>query len=99
MKKSAAKKAVKKAAKKVGFQYKADPGSYVFLAGSFNQWNPQAHPLGETSVSGLFKTQIVLPPGKHEYKFVVNGEWQVDPNCTDFAPNDLGTPNSVISVE
>jgi len=98
MKKSTGKVAAKKTAKKIGFQFKANPGSDVFLAGSFNQWNPQEHQLRAKPDSGHYKTQIVLPPGKHEYKFVVNGEWHVDPNCTECVANDLGTPNSVICV-
>jgi hypothetical protein len=48
--------------------------------------------------SGHCKTTLVLPPGRHEYKFVVNGEWCVDANCAECVPNDQGSLNSVVTV-
>ena len=37
-------------------------------------------------------------PGQHEYKFLVNNEWRLDPKCPDWIPNDIGTLNSVVRV-
>ena len=48
--------------------------------------------------SGLFKAVCMLAPGTYEYKFVINGEWTVDPNNPNFVVNDLGTLNSVVEV-
>lgn len=50
----------------------------VTVAGSFNGWNSEALPLTETS-PGIFERYVPLPPGTHEYKFVVDGEWTLDP--------------------
>lgn len=84
--------------KKVSFQMKAEPGSAVFVAGTFNQWDPTQYRLRDKPDSGEFKIKLTVPPGRLEYKFVVNGVWCVDPNCSDWAPNNQGSLNSVISV-
>ena len=41
---------------------------------------------------------VTLNLGEHEYKFVVNGEWTVDPANPNFLVNALGTLNSVVQV-
>ncbi len=84
--------------KRITFQVSAEPGSDVFVAGSFNNWNPTQFRMRDNPGSGHCKTTLVLPPGRHEYKFVVNGEWRVDPNSAEWTPNDQGTMNSVVSV-
>jgi 1,4-alpha-glucan branching enzyme len=84
--------------KKVSFQLTVEPGSEVFVAGSFNDWNPTQYRMSDNPGSGHCKATLVLPPGRHEYKFVVNGEWRLDPNCAESVPNDCGALNSVISV-
>jgi 1,4-alpha-glucan branching enzyme len=84
--------------RKVSFQVTAEPGSEVFVAGTFNNWDPRQHRMKDNPGSGHCKTTLVLPPGRHEYKFVVNGEWRVDPDCPEWAPNDQGSLNSVITV-
>lgn len=88
----------KTAGKKINFQVKAEPGSEVFVAGSFNDWNPTQYRMNDNLDSGLCKTVLVLPLGRHEYKFIVNGEWCADANCAEWAPNDQGSLNSVIVV-
>jgi 1,4-alpha-glucan branching enzyme len=93
MKKDAGRKS-----KKTGFQLVTEPGSEVFVAGSFNNWNPTQYRLRDNPDSGIYKISLALPPGRHEYKFVVNGEWRLDPNCPDWLPNSMGTINSVVSV-
>jgi 1,4-alpha-glucan branching enzyme len=70
----------------------------VFVAGTFNNWNPRQHQLHDNPNSGVFKTTLMLPPGRHEYKFVVDGEWHVDPNCPNWALNSHGTLNSIVSA-
>jgi len=84
--------------KKVGFQLTAEPGGEVFVAGTFNNWDPKQCRMSDNPGRGHCKTTLVLAPGRHEYKFIVNGEWRVDPNCAESAPNDQGTLNSVITV-
>jgi 1,4-alpha-glucan branching enzyme len=82
--------------KRVRFQIKADEGSEVYVAGTFNGWNPRKKKL--KLKDGSYSTSIMLDPGKHEYKFIVNETWCVDPECPEWAPNGLGSLNSVKSV-
>jgi len=89
----------KSVGKKVHFELAAKPGSEVFVAGSFNDWDPKRYPMTmDIPQIGLFKVDLRLPEGRHEYKFVVNGEWRTDPNCPDWVLNQHGTANSVITV-
>lgn len=92
------KKTSGKTGRKIDFQVTTEPGSEVFVAGSFNNWNPTQYRMRDNPGSGHCKTTLVLPAGRHEYKFVVNGEWCADPDCAESAPNDQGSLNSVILV-
>ena len=84
--------------RKVEFQLTAEPGCKVFVAGSFNNWDAAQFPMLDNPDSGRFKAKLDLPPGRHEYKFVVNGEWRLDPNCADRVTNGKGSLNSVVAV-
>ena len=95
--------AVARADKPVGrsviFSFRADSDAEVFLAGTFNGWDPSAHPLKPTAPDNeLHQATLALAPGRHEYKFVVNGTWQADPQCPTWVVNPFGSLNSVIEV-
>ena len=47
---------------------------------------------------GLWETSLALPPGRYEYKFVVDGQWRPDPNAHENVFNAHGTLNSVVEV-
>jgi 1,4-alpha-glucan branching enzyme len=93
-------KATKKNPKliKTGFGLLAPQARSVFLAGSFNQWNPSSHPLKKDR-QGIWKISLPLNPGRYEYRFFVDGEWQNDPDCSSFIENPFGTVNCVKIVE
>jgi len=80
------------------FQVRADPGSKVTVAGSFNGWDPTARPLSDKNGDGVFGAFLMLPPGRYEYKFVINGVWCVDPECAEWVTNDYGSLNSVLTM-
>ena len=84
--------------RRVEFVTEAEPGSRVSVAGTFNDWDPEAHPLTDRAGDGCFKRRMLLGPGRYEYKFVINGTWCVDPACPDWTSNDYGSLNSVIEV-
>ena len=83
---------------KVRFEFAAPAGNEVFVAGTFNNWDPRQFQLHDNPDEGLYATVIPLQGGHHEYKFIVNGEWCVDQNCPDCVPNGAGSLNSVINV-
>ena len=99
--KAAAQPATKKAAAKttrVTFSVRAEVGSKVFLAGSFNSWDPTAKEMVDKKGEGVFAATVSLPAGSHQYKFVIDGTWCADPECADWVQNDHGTLNSVKHV-
>lgn len=50
----------------------------VVLAGSFNNWTGDKHPMVRQGNTWI--RRLDLPPGNHEYKFIVDGKWITDPN-------------------
>ena len=84
--------------RRVTFQFEAGAEREVLLAGSFNNWDPDAHQLTRKDGNGTYAATILLPIGRYEYKFVVDGEWQCDPACSEGVPNEHGSLNSVIEV-
>ena len=41
---------------------------------------------------------LELRPGRHEYLFVVDGQWLPDPNARESVQNPFGGKNSVLIV-
>lgn len=76
------------------------PGSAVYAVGSFNNWDPGHHRLRESPTRpGHYERFLVLPPGRYEYKFVIDGKWSADPGCDQWVVNEFQTLNSVLVVE
>lgn len=85
--------------KRVTFEVSANPNSDVYLAGTFNSWDAQRHQMKDTRGSGKYTITLMLPKGEYEYKFVINSNWVVDPECQDWTRNSFGTLNSVKKVD
>lgn len=76
----------------------------VYLAGDFNNWaNNQNGTVSEPAFAmegpddqGVWKAEAPLTPGRHTYKFIVNGTlWEADPNAAE--KDEEG--HSVINVQ
>ena len=64
----------------------AGPARSVDLVGTFTDW--KEHPLAMTGpdARGAYSTTVVLGPGSHEYKFLIDGEtFRQDPGNPDSA--------------
>lgn len=83
--------------KTVSFEYFAPESENVFLAGTFNGWNPGLTPL-KKSKNGTWKVSLKLPPGRYEYRFWVDDTWQNDQKPVECVPNAFGTWNCVIEI-
>jgi 1,4-alpha-glucan branching enzyme len=72
----------------------------VALVGDFNGWDASASPLTLTpGAAGVWETSLLLPPGRHEYAFLVDGRvWTLDPRAPQAADDDFGRANSVTMV-
>jgi len=88
----------KEKAKKVDFSFSVPNAESVSIAGDFNDWDPMSH-LMKKDKKGVWKISLNLDPGTYQYNFYVDGEWQNDPNCTEYVENPFGTLNCVKRVE
>ena len=84
--------------KKVHFTLSAPEAQNVFLLGDFNGWETDPHSLKKDK-KGNWKISLNLTPGKYEYRFLVDGEWQNDPNCAAFVHNTFGSENCLLTLE
>ncbi len=87
-----------KTLKKVDFKMLLPDAQNVSLAGNFNNWNVKSHSLKKDS-KGMWKISIDLMPGRYEYRFIVDGEWQNDPNCNTCVPNSVGSENCMLTLK
>jgi hypothetical protein len=69
----------------------------VFVAGSFNNWQPEQTPLVAAG-NGRWTGDLKVAPGQYEYLFVVDGQWLPDPNARQTVQNPFGGRNSVLTV-
>lgn len=81
----------------VRFEFDHPTASSVCIAGSFNQWKPEAKTLHPTGEGHWFK-ETVLAPGTYEYCLIVDGQWMPDPHAKETVPNPFGGRNSVLKV-
>jgi 1,4-alpha-glucan branching enzyme len=84
--------------KKVQFEFLASEALEVYLAGDFNNWDASANPMKKDR-KGIFKKTLSLKPGRYEYRFLVDGNWENDPSCSNCVPNEFGSQNCVRLVE
>ena len=86
------------AKQKVTFSYVAPAAQSVMLAGDFTGWK-QAPISLKKDKNGVWKKTVSLPPGKYEYRLLVDGQWQDDPQCPTRQPNQFGGQNCVCIVD
>jgi|SRR5208337_4240372 len=86
------------AMQEVEFALYAPEAHEVHLAGSFNDWNTGSLPLKKEK-DGMWKINVKLPKGRHEYKYFTDGKWAQNMPCSITAPNTFGTNNCVAAVD
>lgn len=82
---------------KVLFSLLAPDAREVSLAGDFTGWDKAPVPLKQRK-DGIWLKELSLPSGVYEYRFIVDGEWQNDPQALERKPNPFGSENSVCLV-
>ncbi len=81
----------------IEFAVTAPEAAAVAVAGTFNDWDPGNTPMTKGK-DGTWKVKVSLPPGRYEYRFVVDGQWRSDAHAKESVPNPYGSDNSVIVV-
>ncbi len=83
--------------RRVIFAYDDSQAREVTVSGDFNAWNQSSHPMKKNS-DGCWQKIMMLPPGNYEYKFVVDGQWRIDPHNLRQCSNCFGTSNNILQV-
>ncbi len=81
----------------VHLEYSNPTAAAVCVAGTFNDWRPEATPMVALG-NGCWRKELTLPPGVSEYRIVADGEWITDPQAKETSPNPFGGVNSVLRV-
>jgi 1,4-alpha-glucan branching enzyme len=80
-----------------GFSIRAPEAMSVQLVGDFTHW--QEMPINlKKDTGGVWHAHVQLPPGVHHYRFLVDGEWRDDPECSLRVPNPFGGQNMARKV-
>ncbi|HEX2658258.1 MAG TPA: glycogen-binding domain-containing protein [Polyangia bacterium] len=82
----------------VRFTLDARGARHVTLAGDFNDWNTEAIAMEDSDQSGHFVATVALPPGLHQYMFLVDGEWVTDPTVSERRPDGFGRQNALLRL-
>ena len=70
----------------------------VQIAGDFSNWEPVEDIMVKQNENKIWKGTVQLEPGKYQYKFIVDGEWKIDPCNPEVTTSDMGVSNSLLIV-
>ena len=70
----------------------------VKIAGDFNDWEADKGVKTLLRKGKVTKT-FLAEPGTHQYRLILDGNWQADPTNPDSVINEFGEANSVLVVE
>lgn len=73
----------------------------LFLAGTFNDWNPSDPNflMKDEDGDGIYSITVKLKPGTYQYKFVADGTWIKDPEAPSSTPDGFGGQNGKFDVK
>lgn len=68
------------------------------VVGQFNDWDATATPMTFDPVHGAWAVTVPLPPGRHEFQYVIDGARRANDPTLPQVASDFGSPNSVITI-
>ncbi len=84
----------------VVFTFQGAAKSSVQVIGNFNLWNPQGYEMKADPERGVWTLEVLLPAGRYEYSFLVDGKQVVaDPEAVFSKDDGFGNRNSVIYID
>lgn len=87
---------IKKKGKTVTFEFDCKSERKVYVAGDFNNWDCEAHPL--VKKGDKWKVSLELKPGEYQFRYYSDRSWYNDWKADDYVPNPMGSTNSVVKV-
>ena len=90
---------IKGTAKKIRVEFRLDRPNVkaVSIAGDFNHWDIEAHPMQQDK-HGVWTKAVMVSPGRYEYRFFADGQWCNDPGSSAKCLNCFGSQNDFIVV-
>ena len=81
------------------FVFLAPAAQQVAITGDWVHWDPEGIPMMRPQSDGAWVAEITVPPGLHQYIFIIDGrEWRPDPNAVSQVDDGFGQRNSVLLV-
>ena len=80
------------------FSLQIENASEVYIVGDFNNWSISDQSRLWQKEKGVWQKRVFLGPGKHRYKFIIDGRWVTDPGNDHIEPNPYGGMDSVLEV-
>ncbi|MDD5495599.1 MAG: AAA family ATPase [Candidatus Omnitrophica bacterium] len=80
------------------FSIQAPTAKDVYIVGDFNNWKINDESKLSKINEGRWEKRLNLTSGKYRYKFVVDGEWQLDSRNNEREMNPFGTFDSIIKL-
>jgi 1,4-alpha-glucan branching enzyme len=97
-KKVAPKKSTSGKYKKVTFRFSAPDASEVLLAACFTKWDEKPKKMKKFK-NGTWNVRAELKVGEtYRYRYLVDGEWKDDPECTKHETSPFGSENCLITI-
>jgi chromosome partitioning protein len=84
--------------KEVVFAIEMPAAQDIHVVGDFNGWQVGNGSRLAKTANGRWEKRMRVPQGTFCYKFVVDGEWVLDPQNHEHEKNTFGTFNSVIRI-
>ncbi|HVO67181.1 MAG TPA: AAA family ATPase [Syntrophales bacterium] len=84
--------------REVTFVIEAPAANEIYLVGEFNDWAADEGSRLLRGENGFWEKRMELPPGTYRYKFLVDGEWNIDHRNQNVESNDFGSFDSIISI-
>ena len=89
--------AAKRSSRRVPLIVKDTIADEVRVTGDFTDWTRDGIRLSHDG-DGLWRTVLCLEPGEHQYRLLVDGEWNNHAEAIGHADNPFGSKNCVLKV-
>ena len=73
-------------------------GRTIYVGGDFNHFSPTAHHHRRNPQHGVDEALVRIPPGRHHYRLLIDGHWQVDPYNGEQEIDEHGELASIVDV-
>ena len=80
------------------FSYYDPSARDVLLVGDFSDWEPLENCMIQEQGKHIWTVKVPLDVGTYQYKFIVDGEWRVDPGNPEVVTTSMGVRNSALNV-